>query len=178
MNVFSVHSLGWVATRDLWDESLRKRFGLARRFYEAALGRVAGRWESLISAVSDDRRAESWVARLGHPRRLPLSARSVAALRAFVAELVAAAPGLYGRAALRERCLSRCINFLGSSLICILLGHYPSPGSSAAGAGAAIAAFFVIAGWSLATAGQLFKAFKVVDALAPRPREDRQIGAA
>jgi hypothetical protein len=177
MNVFSVHSIGWVATRDLCSDFFRKRLGLAPRFDSAALGRVAGRWEALSAAVSNDRHTAGLVMRLAYPRRVPLSAGSVAALRAFIEELVAAAPGLYSRAALRERCLSRCVNFLGSSLVCLMIGHSAPAGSHAAGS--AIASFFVIACWSLATAAQLFNAFKVVDSLAPgKPREDRQAGAA
>jgi len=163
MNVFSVHSIGWVATRDLFGDVFRKRLGLAPRFDNAALGRVAGCWEALSAAVSDDRRTAGLVLRLAYPRRVPLSATSEAAFRAFLEELVAAAPALYSREALRERCLSRCANFLGSSLVCLMIGHSAPPGSHAAGA--AIASFFVVACWSLATAAQLFNAFRVLESL-------------
>lgn len=180
MNVFDVHAIGWVATRDLFVEGFRKLFGLAPRFGNVALDRLAGRWAALSASVADDQRAAGFVTRVLQPRRVPLSARSVAALRAFVEELAAGAPGLYSRAALRERCVSRCINFLGGLLLCIVLGHYASPGSPAPPSiGAAMASFFVLTCWSLGTAAQLFTSLKVVGSLAPgKLPESQQTGVA
>ncbi len=175
MNVFDMHAIGWVATRDLFSDSFRRLLGLAPRFDDAGLDRLAARWTALGVSVTDDQRAAGLVERLTRPRRIPLSARSVAALRAFVAELAAAAPSLYSRAALRERCLSRCVNFLGSLLCCIVLGRYASPALPSVGA--AMAGFFVVACWSLGTAAQLFTALRVVGSLlSAKPNEDRQAG--
>lgn len=177
MNVFDVHAIGWVATRDLFSDGVRRLLGLASRFDNAALDRLGKRWATLGASVADDQRAAGLVARILQPRRVPLSARSVAALRAFAEELAAAAPLLYSRAALRERCLSRCINFLGSVLACIVLGHYASPALPLVDS--AMLSFFLLACWSLATAAQLFTSLKVVGSLASgKPREDQQTGVA
>lgn len=177
MNVFDVHAIGWVATRDLFADVFRKLFGLASRFDNAGLDRLAARWTALGVAVADDQRAAGLVTRLMQPRRIPLSARSTAALRAFVAELGATAPSLYSRAALRERCLSRGVNFLGSLLCCVVLAHYATPALPSVSA--AMAGFFVVACWSLGTAAQLFTALKVVGSFRTgEPHENRPSGVA
>ncbi|MCC6193845.1 MAG: hypothetical protein IT518_05185 [Burkholderiales bacterium] len=173
MNVLDVHAIGWVATRDLAADSVCKLVGLASRFDIARLGRLAACWATLRAAVADDQYAAGFAARLMQPRRVPLSTKSVAALGAFVQELTAAAPGLYSRVALRERCLTRAVQFLGSMLCGVALAHYASPATPSIGA--ATISFFVAAFWSLATAAQLFIAYRIVGSLASQKAPGPQL---
>jgi hypothetical protein len=126
VNGFDVQAIGWIVTRDLCTELARSLLGLRPRLERAALDELASRWLSLNAAVLGDQRTRSYAAQMLWPRRVRLSERSEAKLKAFIAELVAFSPRMYGYQGLRGRCFEECIQLVASFLCSVMLGRYGS----------------------------------------------------
>ena len=166
MNGFDVQAIGWIVTRDLCTEAARRFLGLTPRFERAALDELARRWDNVNAAVLGDQRAMSCAARILRPRRTPLSNSSVAAMKAFIEELVTLSPHLYGYAGLRSRCLGECVQLIASLVCCLLFGLYASPDTPMFGR--ASLCFFLVGCWSSAVTFQLYRACRLTDRLGAR----------
>ena len=163
MNGFDVQAIGWIVTRDLCTELARALLGLRPRLERAALEKLASRWLSLNAAVLDDQRTRSYAAQILWPRRIRLSERSEAAMKAFIAELVAFSPRMYGYQGLRGRCFGECVQLVASFLCSVMLGHYGS--TDIPTLGQASLGFFLLGCWSFAVTVQLYGACRLVGRL-------------
>ncbi|HEX9275415.1 MAG TPA: hypothetical protein VGA51_03320 [Casimicrobiaceae bacterium] len=166
MNGFDVQAIGWIVTRDLCSEAARRFLGLNPRFDRAALEELARRWANVNETVLDDQRTMSLTARIMRPRRTPLSNNSVAAMKAFVQQLVTLSPGLYDYQALRSRCLGECVQLVASFVCCLLFGLYASP--DAPMFGRASLCFFLVGCWFSAVTFQLYVACRLIGRLEAR----------
>jgi len=175
VNGFDVHALGWIVTRDLLIELARTFVGFRPRLERAGLDGLASRWLRLNAAVLDDQRTRSWAEQLMSPRRVSLSDKSMQALKAFVADLVAFCPRMYGYRALRGRCFAECIQLVASFLCGAVLAGYGS--TDVPILARASLCFFVLGCWSFAVTVQLCVACRLVARLGTEPAARRRDAA-
>lgn len=167
VNGFDVHAIGWIVTRDLWTEFARTFVGFRPRLERAALNDLASRWHRLNAAVLDDQRTRSWAEQLMWPRRVSLSDKSVQALKAFIAELVAFCPRMYGYRGLGSRCFAEGVQLVASFLCSAMLAGYGQ--ASVPLLAQASLVFFVLGCWSFAVTVQLYRACRLVGRLGMTP---------
>lgn len=175
MNGFDVQAIGWIVTRDLCSELVRTSVGLRPKLERAALDDLASRWLRLNAAVLDDQRTRSWAAQLMWPRRVLLSEKSEAALKAFITELVAFCPGWYGHRGLRVRCFAGAVQLVASFLCGAMLAGYGS--TDAPILARASLCFFLLGCWSFAITVQLYGACRLVGRLGTEPAARRRDAA-
>lgn len=117
MNDRDVRALGWLVTRDLLGDVLRRAIGRYPPASPAAQEELRQCWCTLVLAVAQDRRdrALPWV---GTRSVVPLSRASESALLRLAEHLEAAYPGRYRAATLK----TRFVVALGSALTLTALG--------------------------------------------------------
>jgi len=160
MNGFDVRALGWVVTRDACAEVLRAAFGDRARTSSEQLAALAERWRTVQSSIRADRSPRLYLS-LMLPLTTPLSKDSEMAIVAFVDQLIASCPGLYGERTLRSRWQSACARFITSATLVAILAAL-APTSVPIVRDAALV-LLVMAGWNLATTTQLWRSHRLVD---------------
>jgi hypothetical protein len=83
VNGFHLQAVGWVVTRDVCWEIVRRFLGLRPRLPEAAFDELGRGWERVERSARDDlsNTHSCWMSLIA-PRRVPLSSRTEAALGA------------------------------------------------------------------------------------------------
>jgi hypothetical protein len=160
MNGFDVRALGWVVTRDTCAEVLRAAFGGRARASPEQLAALAERWRAVQSSIRADRSSRLYLSVMV-PLTTPLSKNSEMAVVAFVDQLIASCPGLYGERTLRSRWQSACARFITSATFVALLAVL-APTFVPIVRDAALV-LLVMAGWSLVTTIQLWRSHRLVD---------------
>jgi hypothetical protein len=159
LNGFDLRAIGWVVTRDTFADLVRAALGARGVLDPEALRANATRWSALETAYYAERGGS--LPALLTPSAASLPRASAAALTEFVRQLVADAPERYAPAALRSRFRQRfaqaLIGFGAGALLC---AGGAEAHSLLADAGLAM---LVMGVWSIVTAVQLWRAFRVVD---------------
>jgi hypothetical protein len=159
LNGFDLRAIGWIVTRDTCADIVRAGLGRRGALDPATLRANARRWSAVEAAYYAERGSSLSV--LLAPSAAALPRASATALTDFVRHLVAEAPARYAPAALRSRFRQRfaqaAIGFGAGALLC---AGGAEAHSLLADAGLAM---LVMGAWSVVTAVQLWRAFRVVD---------------
>lgn len=159
MNTLDVRALGWVVTRDMCSEMARVALGRPRRMPRAAIERLREPWQAMVDAPATDH-SSRLKAFLMVRVTTPVSQQREKAVVEFVGILQARFPDLYSEQALRHRCVNACGQAtvslaLGVILACWISADIPIIGNAAP-------VLFAIACWSLVTAIQLCRVYRLV----------------